>query len=88
LRPLLVAMVAIARDHSRRRHKSFVAAIAAELVDLLERLRGPAARNPECAHELRQRRAARRLAAAAGTNERGGKNGEEDGSHAGISYHH
>jgi hypothetical protein len=44
--------------------------LAAELVDLLERLRGPAARNPDGLDELRQRRAARRLAAAAGTNDR------------------
>ena len=44
--------------------------LAAELVDLLERLRGPAARNPDALDELRQRRAARRLAAVAETNDR------------------
>jgi hypothetical protein len=81
--PLLVAVVATAEATIQDADNTgVVAATRGQLVDLLERLRGPAARNPDAPDELRERRAARWLAAASGTDERGGKNGEEDGSHA------
>jgi hypothetical protein len=44
--------------------------LAAGLAELLDRLRAPAVRSPDRLDELRRRRAARRLAAAAGTNDR------------------
>jgi hypothetical protein len=44
--------------------------LASELVEVLDRLRAPTARRPDRLDELLQRRAARRLAAAAATNDR------------------
>ena len=44
--------------------------LSSELVEVLDRLRAPVVRRPDKLDELVQRRAARRLAAAAGTNDR------------------
>jgi hypothetical protein len=44
--------------------------LSAELVEVLDRLRAPAVRKPDRLDELVRRRAVRRLAAAAGSNDR------------------
>ena len=46
--------------------------LSAELIGVLDRLRAPAVRSPDRLDELLQRRAARRLAAAANTNDADG----------------